>query len=93
MAEKRRSLVGWLLVRLVIFAVGVGVGYYVRDREMDRLQAAYEQTKGELDRIKASGEVMIERGRRAGEELKGGAKAAADSTKGALQEIQGGARQ
>jgi hypothetical protein len=69
------------------------VGYYVRDREVDRLQAAYEQTRAELDRIKASGEKMIERGRRAGEELKGGEKAAADSTKGALQDIQGGARQ
>jgi hypothetical protein len=89
MAEKRRKLLLWLLPRLLIFAAGVAVGYYVRDREADRLKQTYEQTLTELNQLKRTGQEVIERGRRAGESLRSGAKAAADSTRAAVEGITG----
>ncbi|UCC48804.1 MAG: hypothetical protein JSV41_01135 [Gemmatimonadota bacterium] len=90
MAEKRRRrFLIWLLPRLLIFVAGVAVGYYARDREAGQLRQAYEQTRAELEELKQSGEEMIERGRRAGENLRAGAEAAADSTRAAVEEITG----
>jgi hypothetical protein len=82
--------VAWLLPRLVIFAAGVAAGYYVRDREIDRLQAAYDATRTELEELKQTGENMLEQGRRTGETLRAGAEAAVDSTKSAVEELKGG---
>ena len=89
MAEKKKRLIWWLLPKLVIFAAGVGVGYYARDNEIDRLQEVYEQTVEELQELKANTEEMIERGRAAGESLRSGAEAAVDSTKAAVESIKG----
>ena len=90
MAEKRRrSFWGWLLPKLLIFVLGVGAGWYVRDQQAEDLQQAYEQTRAELQELKRAGEQALQRGRRAGESLREGAKAAADSTKSALDEIRG----
>lgn len=89
MAEKRRRLWRWLLPRLVIFAVGVGVGYYVRDRQTVELREAYEQAIDEMEELKRAGQDAIDRGRRAGEGLRAGAKAAADSTRAAVDQITG----
>ncbi|KPK79668.1 MAG: hypothetical protein AMS25_11780 [Gemmatimonas sp. SM23_52] len=89
MAQRRRRFLFWLLPRLLIFAAGVAVGYYARDREAGQLRQAYEQTLAELEEAKQAGEEMIERGRRAGEDLRAGAQAAADSTRAAVEEITG----
>lgn len=89
MAERRRRFLLWLLPRLLIFAAGVAVGYYVRDREASRLKQAYEQTLSELNELRQTGEQAIERGRRAGESLRSGAKAAAESTKAAVERVSG----
>ncbi len=89
MAEKRGGLWRWLLPRLFIFALGVGAGYYVRDRQAVELREAYEQAIDEMEELKRAGQEAIDRGRRAGEGLKAGAKAAADSTRAAVQEIAG----
>lgn len=89
MAEKRRGLWRWLLPRLFIFAVGVGVGYYARDRQAVELREAYEQAVSEMEELRRTGQEAIDRGRRAGEGLVGGAKAAADSTKAAVEQITG----
>ncbi len=93
MAEKRGRIWRWLLTRLLIFAVGVGVGYYVRDRQGVELQEAYEQAVDELQQLKQAGQEAVERGRRAGEGLRAGAKAAADSTRAAVEEVTGQKKQ
>ena len=89
MAEKRKRLIWWLLPKLIIFAAGIGVGYYARTNELDRLEEVYEQTVAELQELKENTEEMIERGRAAGESLKSGAEAAVDSTKAAVESIKG----
>jgi len=93
MADKRRRLIGWLIPKLLIFAVGAAVGYYARDYaehgELDRVHAAYEQAVAELEQLKESGQDVLDRGRRAGESLRSGAEAAVDSTKAAVEEIKG----
>lgn len=93
MAEKRRTLMRWLLPKLLIFVVGAAVGYYWRDYaeqgELDRLRARYEQAVAELKELKESGAEVLERGRRAGESLRSGAEAAVDSAQAAVEEIKG----
>jgi hypothetical protein len=86
MAERRKRFIRWLLPKLIVFAIGVAVGYYARDRQQTDFKDLYEQTLSELEDLKETGEDMIERGRRAGEAM----KAAADSTEAAVEEITGG---
>lgn len=89
MAEKRRGLMRWLLPKLLLFVIGVAVGYYARDNELDRLQATYEQTLEELEELRETSQDLIERGRRASESFRSGAETAVDSTKAAVEEIKG----
>ncbi len=89
MAEKRKRIVRWLLVRLLIFAVGVGVGYYIRDQRGQELQERYERAMSELEDMRESAEDVIERGRRAGETLREGAEAAAETLE-AAEDLTGG---
>lgn len=89
MAERRKRFLMWLLPKLIVFAVGIGLGYYVRDRQQDDLRDAYQEAMAELKELRAAGEDVVERGRRAGEGLRAGAKAAADSTREAVREIVG----
>lgn len=86
MAERRKRFIRWLLPKLIVFAIGVAVGYYARDRQQTDFQDLYEETLAELEDLKETGEEMIERGRRAGEAM----KAAADSTAAAVEEVTGG---
>ena len=86
MGERRRNLVRWLLPKLIVFAIGVAVGYYARDRQQTDFQELYEQAVAEMEELKQTGEEMIERGRKAGDAM----KAAADSTKAAVEEVTGG---
>ncbi len=90
MAERGKRLMHWLLIRLVFLAVGFAAGYYVRDREMNRLEAAYEATRAELEEMKQAGAEVLDRGRRTGEALRGGAEAAVDSAKAAVEELKSG---
>jgi len=90
MAEREGRFWRWLLPKLLIFALGVAAGWYVRDRQAEDLQQAYEQARTELRELRQTGEQVLERGKRAGESLREGAKAAADSTKAAIDEIKGG---
>lgn len=86
MAERRKRFMRWLLPKLVIFAIGAGVGYYVRDQQGTDFKDLYEQTRAELEDLREQGEEMIERGRRAGEAM----KSAVDTTKAAVEEVSGG---
>lgn len=79
----------WLLPKLIIFAVGIGLGWYARDRQHDDLRDAYDEAVAELEALRETGEGVIQRGRRAGENLRAGAQAAADSTRAAVKEIVG----
>lgn len=90
MAETKGRFWRWLLPKLFIFALGVAAGWYVKDRQANELQRAYEQARTELRELREAGADVIERGRRAGESLREGAKAAADSTKAAVEEMKGG---
>ncbi|UCF18377.1 MAG: hypothetical protein JSU87_10515 [Gemmatimonadota bacterium] len=92
MAERRRRLLSWVLVRLLILTGGFAAGYYVRDRQMDRLEAAYEAARAELEEMKQAGEEVLDRGQRTGEVIRGGAEAAVDSAKAAVEELKGGQR-
>ncbi len=87
MAERRKRLLLWLLPRILIFAAGVAVGYYVRDREAHRLKQAYEQAVDELEAVRRSGQEVVERGRRAGEALRSGTEAAVDSARKAVGQV------
>lgn len=86
MAERRKRFIRWLLPKLIIFAIGVALGYYVRDRQGTDFKDLYEETLAELEDLREAGSDMIERGRRAGEAM----KAAADTTKAAVEEVTGG---
>jgi len=86
MAERRKRFIRWLLPKLIVFAIGVAVGYYARDRQQTDFKDLYEQTRAELEELRETGAEVIERGRRAGEAM----KAAADSTKAAVEEVSGG---
>jgi hypothetical protein len=86
MAERRKKFIRWLLPKLIVFAIGVAVGYYVRDRQQTDFKDLYEQTLSELEDLRETGEDMIERGRRAGEAM----KAAADTAEAAVEEVTGG---
>ncbi len=79
----------WLLPRLIILAAGIAIGYYARDQQGKELKRAYEETVAELAEMREAGQDLIERGRRAGEGLRAGAEAAADSTRAAVEEIVG----
>ncbi len=86
MGERRKRFIRWLLPKLIIFAIGVALGYYVRDRQQTHFKDLYEETLAELEDLREAGADVIERGRRAGEAM----KAAADTTKAAVEEVTGG---
>ena len=86
MGERRRNFVRWLLPKLIVFAIGVAVGYYARDRQQTDFQELYEGAVAEMEELKQTGEEMIERGRKAGDAM----KAAADTAKAAVEEVTGG---
>ncbi|MGD2152614.1 MAG: hypothetical protein PVG79_05050 [Gemmatimonadales bacterium] len=86
MAERRKRFIRWLLPKLIIFAIGVALGYYARDQQQSDFQDLYEEARAELEELRETGAEVIERGRRAGEAM----KAAADSTKAAVEEVSGG---
>jgi hypothetical protein len=88
MAERRRRIVRWLLVRLIIFAAGFAAGFYVRDQRYQDLQERYERAAAELEALQESAEDVIDRGRRAGESLREGAEAAAETME-AAEELTG----
>jgi len=70
---------------VVVFGIGVGVGFYVRDRQQhERLQDAVESAREQMEE---AGLEAIERARRAGADLTAGAEAAAESTKAAFRRL------
>ncbi len=78
---KRRRLTGYLLV----FLLGGAAGYYVRDaRHDEQLESAVRDAREEM---RDAGLRAIERARRAGENLKAGAGAAADSARAAFDQL------
>lgn len=67
MAKEKRSFFRRLLPYIIVFAGGVGFGYYVSDQRQDeRLQEALQR----------AGEDLIERGRDLGESARDSARAA-----------------
>ena len=88
MNNRRRGLVRALAPWVVVFGIGVGVGFYVRDRQQhERLQDAVESAREQMEE---AGLEAIERARRAGADLTAGAEAAAESTKAAFRRLVGG---
>ncbi|NIR30079.1 MAG: hypothetical protein GWN84_12350, partial [Gammaproteobacteria bacterium] len=55
MAERRRRFLRWLLPRLIIFALGVAVGYYARDRLQADFKQLYEEKRAELQELRETG--------------------------------------
>ena len=85
MAIKRRRLLARLSPWLIVFVAGVGVGYYARDQRQDeKLREAAERARQEMEQV---GLDAIERAQSAGEGLRAGAQAAAESTKAAFREL------
>ena len=85
MNQQRRGLVRALTPWVVVFGIGVGVGFYVRDRQQhERLQDAVESAREQMEE---AGLEAIERARRAGADLTAGAEAAAESTKAAFRRL------
>ncbi len=85
MNNRRRGLVRALAPWVVVFGLGVGVGFYVRDRQQhERLQDAVESAREQMEE---AGLEAIERARRAGADLTAGAEAAAESTKAAFRRL------
>lgn len=88
MGERRRRFMLKLTPWLVVFGLGVGTGFYMRDRQQHkRLQDAAEEARREME---SAGLEAIERARRAGANLSAGAEAAAESTKAAFRRLIGG---
>ncbi len=85
MNNRRRGLVRALAPWVVVFGIGVGVGFYVRDRQQhERLQDAVESAR---EQMQEAGLEAIDRARRAGADLTAGAEAAAESTKAAFRRL------
>ena len=86
----KRGLAARFLPWLFVFGMGVGVGYYARDRQQhERIQEAAETARREMER---AGLEAIDRARQAGEDLSAGAQAAAESTKAAFRKLLGESR-
>lgn len=84
---RRRGLGARLLWTIVLFALGAGTGYYVRDRQQrNEVREAVQRARGEMEDAALE---AIERARRAGGDLRSGAEAAAESTKAAFRELVG----
>lgn len=86
MSEERRTR---LLVRLtpwlIIFGLGFGSGFWVRDRQQQKvLQDAIENAREEME---DAGIEALERARRVGQDLSASAEAAAESTKAAFRRL------
>ena len=87
MNNRRRGLVRALAPWVVVFGIGVGVGFYVRDRQQhERLQDAVESAREQMEEV---GLEAIDRARRVGGDLTAGAEAAAESTKAAFRRLVG----
>ncbi len=85
MNNRRRGLVRALAPWVVVFGIGVGVGFQVRDRQQhERLQDAVESAREQMEEV---GLEAIERARRVGGDLTAGAEAAAESTKAAFRRL------
>ena len=85
--HKKRGFFSRLLSVLFVFAVGVGVGYYLGERgKADAVTDAIRRTEAELQ---SRGRSAAERGGAALQRLEGGAAAAAESTKAAVRSLGG----
>ena len=88
MNQLRRGLIRAVAPWIVVFGLGVGVGFYVRDRQQhERLQDAVESAREQMEE---AGLEAIDRARRAGTDLTAGAEAAAESTKAAFRRLVAG---
>ena len=85
MNNRRRGFVRALAPWVVVFGIGVGVGFYVRDRQQhERLEDAIENAREEMEE---AGVEALERARRVGVDLGASAEAAAESTKAAFRRL------
>ena len=88
MSQLRKGLVRAVAPWIVVFGLGVWVGFYVRDRQQhERLEDAIESAREEIEE---AGVEAIERARRAGADFGAGAEATAESTKAAFRRLLGG---
>lgn len=81
MSEKRSGGAGRAVLWLVVLAVGFGAGWYARGRNQeDVIQKAVARAEADL-------KDAVGRGKRAGAQLKEGARAAGEGTKAAVREL------
>lgn len=87
MAQARRGFFSRVIWWVVLFGLGAGAGYYVRDRQQrNEVREAVERARGDAEQAALG---AIERAKRAGGDLRAGAEAAAESTKAAFRELVG----
>ena len=85
MSQLRKGLVRAVAPWIMVFGLGVWVGFFVRDRQQHkRLEEAIESAREEIEE---AGVEAIERARRAGADFGAGAEAAAESTKAAFRRL------
>lgn len=83
MSEKQGGGAGRAVLWVIVLAVGFGAGWYVRGRNQeDVIQQAVAQAEADL-------KDAVDRGKRAGVQLKEGARAAGEGTKAAVRELTG----
>ena len=85
MNQLRRGLVRAVAPWIVVFGLGFGGGFYVRDRQQhERLQDAIEDAREEVEE---AGLEALDRARQVGADLGAGAEAAAESTKARFRRL------
>ena len=85
--KKSRSLFSTLASLLVLFGLGVGVGYYLGERgKAEAVSRAIRQTEA---RVQEAARGAAARGGAALQNLEGGASAAAESAKAAARALRG----
>lgn len=85
--KKKQGLLSRLVSLLVLFGLGVGVGYYLGERgKADAVSRAIRQTEA---RVQETARGAARRGGAALQNLEGGASAAAESAKAAGRALRG----
>lgn len=84
---RKRSLLSRFVGLLVVFAAGVGVGYYLGDR--GKAAAVAEAIRGTEEQVGVTAREAAARGEAALQSIGGGAAAAAESAKAAVRSLRG----
>lgn len=85
MNQRRRGITSILAPWVIVFGLGVGTGFYIRDRQQHRrLEEAVQEIREDVE---DAGLEALDRARQAGADLGAGAGAAAESTKAVFRRL------